>query len=273
MPAGRKLAAALVTGGASGLGRATALRLAASGKFGVVVADLKNSEPLPKNVVFAQTDASVCDEAQVNAALDLAKQHFEDEVSVAVNCAGLAYARRTLNSKQASRYMMLRCCSDRQFANVPHDLKEFSRILHINTVGTFNVLRLAAQRMASRPADADGQRGVVVNTASIAAYEGQEGQAAYAASKGAIVALTLPCARDLAHAGVRVCAIAPGLFMTPLLAALPPRVREELGATVPNPPRLGDPDEFARLVEAIVANHMLNGEVIRLDGALRMPAC
>ena len=174
-------------------------------------------------------------------------------VDCAVNCAGVGAAMRTLTK------------------NGPHPLDEFARVLTVNTIGTFNVIRLAADRMAQREADASGQRGVIVNTASVAAYDGQTGQAAYAASKGAIVGMTLPIARDLAKVGVRVCTVAPGLFKTPLLMGLPEKVQTQLAEMVPNPSRLGDPDEFAALVEAIVSNPMMNGEVVRIDGALRMP--
>jgi NAD(P)-dependent dehydrogenase (short-subunit alcohol dehydrogenase family) len=153
----------------------------------------------------------------------------------------------------------------------PHRLDAFARVLRVNLIGTFNVIRLAAAQMATQPPDAGGTRGVIVNTASIAAFDGQVGQAAYSASKGGIVGMTLPIARDLAPLGVRVVTIAPGLFDTPLLAGLPEQVRQGLGATVPFPPRLGRPEEYAALVRHVVENDMLNGEVIRLDGALRMP--
>ncbi|CAM9860211.1 unnamed protein product [Ascophyllum nodosum] len=242
---------AIVTGGASGLGRATALRLAGRG-MGVVVADIQNETPFEHDNI-RYTEADVTKEVDVKGALDLARVEFGSCPFVAVNCAGIGFAKRTISSQ-----------------GDPHDLEGFLRVLSVNTVGTFNVLRLAAMKMMEREADNDGQRGVIINTASIAAYEGQVGQAAYAASKGAIVSMTLPCARDLAVSGVRVCAIAPGLFMTRLLEGLPEVVRTQLAATVPNPPRLGQPEEFAQLVEAIIDNRMLNGEVIRLDGALRM---
>ncbi|CAM9304218.1 unnamed protein product [Laminaria digitata] len=221
--------------------------------MGVVVADIHDGTPFEHdNIRYAETD--VTDEMEVTRALDLARVEFGSCPSVAVNCAGIGYAKRTISSK-----------------GDPHDLDGFSRVLKVNAVGTFNVLRLAAMsRMVQNEADEGGQRGVIINTASIAAYEGQVGQAAYAASKGAIVAMTLPCARDLAASGVRVCAIAPGLFMTPLLEGLPELVRTQLASTVPNPPRLGRAEEFAHLVESIIDNPMLNGEVIRLDGALRM---
>ncbi|CAM9134373.1 unnamed protein product [Pylaiella littoralis] len=242
---------ALVTGGASGLGRATALHLARRG-MGVVVADIRNETPFEhENIRYAETDV-MC-EPDVTRALDLARAEFGSSPFVTVNCAGIGFAKRTISSK-----------------GDPHDLEGFSRVMNVNAMGTFNVLRLAAKRMMENAADEEGQRGVIINTASIAAYEGQVGQAAYAASKGAIVAMTLPCARDLAVSGIRVCAIAPGLFMTPLLEGLPKLVRTQLASTVPNPPRLGRVEEYAHLVESIIDNPMLNGEVIRLDGALRM---
>ena len=247
---------AIVTGAASGLGRATAARLLRSGGS-VVIADLPSSageqvaRELGDRAAFAPVD--VTSEHDVAAALDVAEARFGGRVDCAVNCAGVGAAMRTLTK------------------NGPHPLDEFARVLTVNTIGTFNVIRLAADRMAQREADASGQRGVIVNTASVAAYDGQTGQAAYAASKGAIVGMTLPIARDLARVGVRVCTVAPGLFKTPLLMGLPEKVQTQLAEMVPNPSRLGDPDEFAALVEAIVSNPMMNGEVVRIDGALRMP--
>eukprot|EP00936_MAST-01D_sp_MAST-1D-sp1_P000922 g922.t1 len=247
---------ALVTGGASGLGRATAERFAAQGAS-VTIVDLPSTdgqavaEAIGENAIFAPTD--VTDEDQVNAALDAGEQQFGGPANAAVNCAGVGIAVKTLSKKG------------------PHPLESFSRVLAINSVGTFNVIRLAASRMAKLDADEDGGRGVFVNTASVAAYDGQIGQAAYAASKGAIVGMTLPIARDLASSGIRVNTIAPGLFRTPLLASLPEKVQNQLGATVPFPSRLGVPDEFAQLAQHIVENKMINGEVIRIDGALRMP--
>ena len=247
---------AIVTGAASGLGRATAARLLRSGGS-VVIADLPSSageqvaRELGDRAAFAPVD--VTSEHDVAAALDVAEARFGGSVDCAVNCAGVGAAMRTLTK------------------NGPHPLDEFARVLTVNTIGTFNVIRLAADRMAQREADASGQRGVIVNTASVAAYDGQTGQAAYAASKGAIVGMTLPIARDLAKVGVRVCTVAPGLFKTPLLMGLPEKVQTQLAEMVPNPSRLGDPDEFAALVEAIVSNPMMNGEVVRIDGALRMP--
>ena len=247
-------AIALVAGGASGLGEATA-RLLHAGGASVVICDL-NAEKgealaaeLGERAQFVE--ANVLEPDQVQAAVDAATSGGELRISVC--CAGIGWAQRTV-SKQG-----------------PHDLEIFSNVVKVNLIGTFNVLRLAATAMAANEPDAGGERGVCVNTASIAAFDGQIGQVAYAASKGGIVGLTLPAARDLAGRGVRVVTIAPGLFDTPLLAALPAEQREALGAGIPFPSRLGLPDEYADLVGAIVANPMLNGETIRLDGALRMP--
>jgi 3-hydroxyacyl-CoA dehydrogenase / 3-hydroxy-2-methylbutyryl-CoA dehydrogenase len=247
---------AIVTGGASGLGRATAERFAKHGAR-VVIMDLEGSNGHAvasaignEKAAFVPTD--VTSETDVTTALDTMERKF-GTVNTVVNCAGVGIAVKTLSKRG------------------PHPLESFSRVLNINTVGTFNVIRLASERMAKIEPDADGARGVVVNTASVAAYDGQIGQAAYAASKGAIVGMTLPIARDLASTGIRVCTIAPGLFSTPLLASLPEKVQNQLGATVPFPSRLGVPDEFAQLVQSIVENRMLNGEVIRIDGAIRMP--
>lgn len=237
------------------MGRATVERLVKSGGR-VVIMDLPSSPgadlaaKLGPNVVFSPTD--VTNELQVNAALDLLEKSFGKGVNTVVNCAGIAAATKTLGKKG------------------PHPLDTFQKVLTVNTVGTFNVIRLAAHRMAASEPDAKGERGVIVNTASVAAYDGQIGQAAYAASKGAIVGMTLPIARDLAPSGIRVCTIAPGLFMTPLLAGLPEKVQNELAREVPFPSRLGDPDEYAQLAEHIISNVMLNGECIRIDGALRM---
>lgn len=187
----------------------------------------------------------------MKAAIDAAIGKW-GKINTAVNCAGIAIAVKTLNKKG------------------PHDLQLFSKVLHVNTAGTFNVIRLVAEKMAGNEPDEDGIRGVIVNTASIAAMDGQMGQAAYAASKGAVVSMTLPIARDLSAFGIRVNTIAPGLFLTPMLESLPEAVRTQLASTVPLPKRLGKPAEFAKLVQQIVENPMLNGEVIRLDGALRM---
>ena len=243
--------AALVTGGASGLGRATAERLAQSGAR-VVIADLSASDG--KSVAerlgatFVPTD--VTDEQQVQAAVDAASEL--GTLRINVNCAGIGNAMRTVGRQG------------------PFPLDEFAKVVQVNLVGTFNTIRLAAARMAE--ADAIGEeRGVIVNTASIAAYEGQIGQAAYSASKGGVVGLTLPVARDLAALRIRVVTIAPGLFETPLLGSLPHEAREALGEQVPHPARLGQPSEYADLALHVVHNPMLNGAVIRLDGAIRMP--
>jgi NAD(P)-dependent dehydrogenase (short-subunit alcohol dehydrogenase family) len=248
-------ASALVVGGASGLGEATARRLH-SGGAAIVIADLNADKgsalasELGNRASFVE--ANVMEAEEVQAAVDAAAA-AAGGLRISVCCAGIGWAQRTV-SKQG-----------------PHDLEIFSNVLKVNLIGTFNVLRLAATAMATNEPDSTGERGVCLNTASIAAFDGQIGQVAYAASKGGIVGLTLPAARDLAGRGVRVITIAPGLFDTPLLAALPEDARQALGAGVPFPSRLGEPGEYAALVEAIVTNPMLNGETIRLDGALRMP--
>jgi NAD(P)-dependent dehydrogenase (short-subunit alcohol dehydrogenase family) len=244
---------AVVTGGASGLGLATARRLVKAGAK-VVLVDLPSSKgdevaaSLDGAAVFAAAD--VTDSAAVGSALDAAGEL--GELRVLVNCAGIGTPGRLL-SRDGSAY----------------DLDPFVRVLQVNLIGTFNMIRLAAERMA-RTEPVGEERGVIVNTASVAAYEGQIGQAAYSASKGGIVGMTLPIARDLAQRQIRVVTIAPGLFNTPLLAGLPEEARKSLGSQVPHPSRLGEPDEYGALVEHIVANPMLNGEVIRLDGAIRM---
>jgi NAD(P)-dependent dehydrogenase (short-subunit alcohol dehydrogenase family) len=245
---------ALVTGGGSGLGAATVRRLAASG-VGVVICDLPSSagkaiaEELGSRVVYVPTD--VTDEAAVTAALDAAGSL--GALRLVVTCAGIATPGRIVGRKG------------------PLPLATVRQVIEVNLIGTFNVLRLAAERMIPLEPLADGDRGVVVMTASIAAYDGQVGQAAYAASKGGIVGLTLTAARDLADKGIRVVTIAPGTMETPMLAGLPEDARAVLEQQIPHPARLGRPDEYASLVEHIVSNQLLNGEVIRLDGALRMP--
>jgi NAD(P)-dependent dehydrogenase (short-subunit alcohol dehydrogenase family) len=248
---------ALVVGGASGLGEATARALHERGAH-VVIADLDVARgdalaaSLGDRARFVAAD--VTDAEQLGAAVDAATA-TAGGLRISVCCAGVGHAERLARGRGRG----------------PHGLASFERVMAINVVGTFNALRLASTAMlANEPAGEDGERGVCVNTASIAAFDGQIGQVAYAASKGAVAAMTLPAARELAGAGIRVCTIAPGLFDTPLLAALPVEAREQLAASIPFPPRLGRPQEFARLACEIVANTMLNGEVIRLDGALRM---
>ena len=247
---------AVVTGGASGLGEATVRRLAGAGARVVILdRDSVKGEALAKELgdaaAFSPTD--VTNAGDVSAAIELASSL--GPLRVAVNCAGIGWAGRVV-ARDGS----------------PHDLDLFSTVVSINLIGTFNVLRLAAAAMAATEPTATAERGVIVNTASIAAYDGQIGQIAYAASKGGVVSLTLPAARDLASIGVRVCTIAPGLMDTPMLALLPEPQRQALGQGVPFPKRLGDPaTDYASLVEHIVTNSYLNGEVIRLDGALRMP--
>src|SRR5246500_4517346 len=242
----------LVTGGASGLGAASA-RMAAENGAKVVIADMQveAGDKLARELGgrFAKTD--VASEADGKAAVALALKEYGG-LHVLVNCAGIAIAERTLGKE------------------APHDLGRFERVLKVNLLGTFNMIRLAADAMAKAVPNASGERGVIVNTASVAAFDGQIGQAAYSASKGGVVGMTLPIARDLSRDLIRVVTIAPGLFDTPLLAGLPEPAKESLGAQVPFPPRLGDPKEYAQLAMQIVENHMLNGEVIRLDGAIRM---
>jgi NAD(P)-dependent dehydrogenase (short-subunit alcohol dehydrogenase family) len=246
---------ALVAGGASGLGEATARTLIAAGAT-VTIADL-NAEKgealaaeLGSGATFVQAD--VTDVAAVSAAVERATAH-DGGLRISVCCAGIGWAERVAHK------------------GGPHNLEFFSNVIKVNLIGSFNVLRFAAAAMSENEPDAEGERGVCVNTASIAAYDGQIGQIAYAASKGGIVGMTLPAARDMASRGVRVVTIAPGLFDTPLLAALPEEARTALGEGIPFPSRLGRPEEYGRLVTQIVANPMLNGETIRLDGALRMP--
>ncbi len=242
----------LVTGGASGLGAASA-RMAARNGAKVLIADLQAEagEKLAKELGgrFVRTD--VTSEAEGKAAVAAAVKEFGG-LQVLVNCAGIALAERTLGKE------------------APHDLARFARVVNVNVIGTFNMTRLAADAMAKASPNAAGERGVIVNTASVAAFDGQIGQAAYSASKGAIVGMTLPIARDLSRNGIRVCSIAPGIFETPMLAGLPKEAQDSLGRQVPFPSRLGRPDEYAQLVKAIVEIEMLNAETIRLDGAIRM---
>jgi NAD(P)-dependent dehydrogenase (short-subunit alcohol dehydrogenase family) len=242
----------LVTGGASGLGAATA-RMAAEHGAKVLIADMqvdageKTARELGGR--FVKTDVSA--EADGKAAVAAAVKEF-GALHVLVNCAGIAVAERTLGKE------------------APHDLGRFERVLRVNLLGTFNMIRLAAEAMAKASPNAAGERGVIVNTASVAAFDGQIGQAAYSASKGGVVGMTLPIARDLSRNGIRVCTIAPGIFETPMLMGLPKEAQDSLGKQVPFPSRLGRPAEYAQLVKAIVEIEMLNAETIRLDGAIRM---
>lgn len=244
----------IITGGGSGLGEATARLFAASGGK-VIVADLKkeNADSVAKSIGAnaRAIECNVTNEDQVKAAIGLAKQEF-GKLNGAINCAGVGAAAR-VTSKGG-----------------PFDLNMFKFVIDVNLIGTFNVIRLCAHEMAEMDAGSDGERGCFVNTASVAAFEGQIGQAAYSASKGGVVSMTLPIARELARHGMRVVTIAPGLFNTPMLAALPDEAKKSLGAQVPFPPRLGEPSEFALLAKQIVENPMLNGTTIRLDGAIRM---
>jgi 3-hydroxyacyl-CoA dehydrogenase/3-hydroxy-2-methylbutyryl-CoA dehydrogenase len=246
---------AFVSGGASGLGEATTRELVARGAR-VAIADVNDAkaEALAGELGDAAHPfhADVTDEAEVQAAVEGAVRAL-DGLRLAVGCAGVGWAERTVSKRG------------------PHQLTPFETVVGVNLIGMFNVLRLTAAAMNENEPDAEGERGAVVMTASVAAYDGQIGQISYSASKGGIVSMTLPAARDLSGRGVRVCTIAPGLFDTPLLAALPQEARDELGAGIPFPPRLGRPQEYAQLACQIAENTMLNGETIRLDGALRMP--
>ena len=295
---------AIVSGGTSGLGAATVSAIIQRGGK-VVVADLPNTkerylrlaatagaeahrvsaylgdtyEPYALNkdvqkeddlsdasIAFAETD--VRSEQDIVNALDLAESKFGDRVNTVVNCAGICPTRKTLSKRKVSPD------HDDYSEQHPfrlHNLEEFREVLEINTLGTFNLSRLASERMAQREADKEGMRGCIINTASIAGYEGRVGQVAYATSKGGIVGMTLPLARDLAPHGIRVMTVAPGVFQTQMMEDLPPKAVADLGKLVPCPSRLGRPDEFGSLVVSILTNPMLNGEVIRLDGALRLP--
>jgi NAD(P)-dependent dehydrogenase (short-subunit alcohol dehydrogenase family) len=243
-----------ITGGGSGLGAATARLLAQNGAS-VVLADVneeageRTASQIGSGAKFVRTD--VTNEGSVQDALDSAVETF-GSLNGVVNCAGIGPAAKVVGKKGV------------------HDMGLFTKTVEINLMGTFNVIRLAAVKLGENEPGEDGERGVVVNTASVAAYDGQIGQAAYAASKGGVVALTLPVARELASSGIRVVTIAPGIFETPMLAALPEAAKESLGKQVPFPPRLGKPEEYAALAKHIIENQMLNGEVIRLDGGIRM---
>lgn len=244
---------AIVTGGASGLGEATARELHAAGAH-VIIADLDNergqsvASSLGERCQFVSVD--VTKPGDVQTAIDAATDNAPLRASV--HCAGIGGAAKTVGRD-----------------GTPHSLEDFQRIINVNLVGTFNVLRLVAAEMKTND-EIDGERGVILQTASVAAYEGQIGQVAYAASKGGVVGLTLPAARDLMRDNIRVATIAPGLFDTPLLAGLPEKARQSLEANIPHPSRLGDPAEYGALASAIIANPYINGEVIRIDGALRM---
>ena len=241
---------AFVTGGGSGLGQGTVKRLIEQGAKGVVAFDLKKGNFQHDRLLNIEGD--VTKEQDVAKALDQCEETF-GLIGAVVNCAGIGYAARIYDQRK----------------NKIHPSEEFRKVIEVNTIGTFNVARLAAQFIVKNESVA-GQRGVIVMTSSVAAYDAQIGQAAYSASKGAVNGMTLAIARDLSTAGVRCVTIAPGLFDTPLLKALPDKVRVQLAATVPCPARLGDPMEYGHLVQAIIENPMLNGEIIRLDGALRM---
>ena len=244
----------LVTGGASGLGEAT-VRMAIANGGKAVIADMQEDKgkalaaELGANVRVVKCD--VTSEADGKNAVAFALKEFGG-LNVLVNCAGIGVAERTIGKE------------------APHDLGRFTKVITVNLIGTFNMIRLAADAMAKGGPNASGERGVIVNTASVAAYDGQIGQAAYSASKGGVVGMTLPIARDLSRNGIRVCTIAPGLFLTPMLLGLPKEAQDSLGKQVPFPPRLGNPVEYGMLVRSIVENEMLNGETIRLDGAIRM---
>jgi 3-hydroxyacyl-CoA dehydrogenase / 3-hydroxy-2-methylbutyryl-CoA dehydrogenase len=245
-------AGALVVGGASGLGEATVRRLNETGAV-VTIADVNEDrgKALAAELGIEFVACDVREEEQVEAAVNKAAE-ADGGLRIAVTCAGTGWAQKVASSKG------------------PHPLEPFKIILEINLIGTFNVLRFAAQSMIANEPDASNERGVCINTASIAAFDGQVGQVAYAASKGGVVGMTLPVARDLARSGIRVMTIAPGIFRTPMLAGLPQDAQDSLGQQVPFPPRLGDPAEYAALALHIVENQMLNGETIRLDGAIRM---
>jgi len=246
----------IVSGGSSGLGAATVQRFQAGGAR-VVIADIdvergqRLAAELGETVSFCKTD--VTSESDARSVVNLARERF-GALHGLVNCAGIGPAERVVGK------------------NGPHRLETFTRVIGVNLVGAFNMIRLAAAAMMEGTPNASGERGVIINTASVAVWDGQIGQAAYSASKGGVVAMTLPLAREFSKSGIRVCTIAPGIFQTPMLAGLPPEVQASLAQSVPFPPRLGHPEEYAALAEHIVENEMMNGESIRLDGALRMAA-
>jgi NAD(P)-dependent dehydrogenase (short-subunit alcohol dehydrogenase family) len=243
---------AIVTGGGSGLGEATARGLAAKGaRVAILDVGIERAAKVAADIgaIAVQCDVSSGDSATV-AITEVAEKLGPPRILV--NCAGIAIGVKTIGK------------------DGPHPLDQYRKVIEINLIGTFNMIRLVADRAAKLDPLAGGERGVIVNTASVAAYDGQIGQAAYAASKGGVVGMTLPVARDLARSGIRVCTIAPGIFKTPMMAGMPQDVQDSLGASVPFPPRLGEPSEYAALALHIVENQMLNGETIRLDGAIRM---
>lgn len=245
--------AALVTGGASGLGAATARELARQGaKVAVLDRNAEGAAAVAAEIGGIGLGCDICDSASVSAALEAAAA-LHGTARLLMNVAGIGTAKRIVGKDGA-----------------PAPLEDFERVVRVNLIGTYNITRLAVAEMVRLAPLADGERGVIVNTASVAAFDGQVGQEAYSASKGGIVGMTLPLARDLAQYGVRVCTIAPGLFLTPLMAELPQAVQDSLAASIPFPKRLGKPEEFAQLAAGIIRNLSLNGEVIRLDGALRM---
>ncbi|MYL64172.1 SDR family NAD(P)-dependent oxidoreductase [Bacillus hwajinpoensis] len=246
---------AVVTGGASGLGEAS-VRTLLTNNFNVAIFDLSKSEnknlleEFPLKLKYYQTD--ITNEELIKTSMENVVENF-GSIDVVVNCAGIGPPNKVL---------------DRNL--IPHDLTAFTNVISVNLIGTFNVIRIASQYIAENTPSELGERGIIINTASIAAFDGQIGQAAYSASKGGIVAMTLPIARELARYGIRVMTIAPGLFETPMFDTLSEEVRQSLGSSVPFPSRLGKPEEFAQLVLSIIENPMLNGETIRLDGAIRM---
>lgn len=244
--------AAIVTGGASGLGEATARGLAAGGaKVAIFDMNMGKADAVAAEIGGIAVKCDVSSEESAKGALAAANK-AHGPCAVAVNCAGVGIAMKTLNKEE------------------PHPLGLFEKVIAVNLVGTFNIIRLAAAEMATREPNADGERGVIINTASIAAFDGQMGQAAYTASKAGVAGMTLPIARDLSRHGIRIVTIAPGTFDTPMLAMLPEKARQSLAAQVPFPSRLGHPADYAKLALAIVDNAMINGETIRIDGALRM---
>ena len=247
-----KGAAVVVTGGASGLGGATAKELASAGaKVAIFDLNEEQGEKLAKELGGVFVKCNVADEQSVIDAFAKAKE-AHGPCRALINCAGIGTATKTTSKGE------------------PHPLAEFNRIIQVNLIGTFNCIRIAATEMAASEPAENGDRGVIVNTASVAAFDGQIGQAAYSASKGGIVGMTLPIARDLMNDGIRICTIAPGLFNTPLLQGLPDNVKDALAASMPFPKRLGEPAEYGQLARHICENQMLNGETIRLDGAIRM---